>query len=164
MIHAALLLAAMSAMTLESTDFRSGGTIPQASMAVDCGGKNRTPALQWHDPPPGTKSFALIVHDPDAPIAGGFYHWVLYDIPETARGLASNQIGGATLGAASTQQAAYYGPCPPPGPAHHYIFTLYALDVAHIDTNTPLAASELERRIDGHVLATATLKAVAAQH
>jgi Raf kinase inhibitor-like YbhB/YbcL family protein len=156
------LVLALAVMQLESADFHSGGTIPAASMASDCGGKNQTPALRWSGAPATTKSFALIVHDPDAPLAGGFYHWVVYNIPAQAHELQHDAVpASAQLGVVSTGKAAYYGPCPPPGPAHHYVFQLYALDVAHVAADPPLSAQELQRRIDGHVLAKATLTGLA---
>ncbi|MBV8154884.1 MAG: YbhB/YbcL family Raf kinase inhibitor-like protein [Candidatus Eremiobacteraeota bacterium] len=159
---AAVLLAAVTAMTLESADFAPGGTIPVASMAADCGGRNRTPVLRWSNPPANAKSFALVMRDPDAPVAGGFYHWVLYDVPPAARAIGSGGVAGSRTGIATTGQAAYYGPCPPPGPAHHYIFTLYALDVVRVADDAPLTAAQLEKRIGGHVLARGTLTATAA--
>jgi Raf kinase inhibitor-like YbhB/YbcL family protein len=161
MIAALSLVVAVSGMQLSSSDFPAGGSIPRANMATDCGGKNLTPELHWSAAPAGTKSFALIVRDPDAPIAGGFYHWVVYNIPASATSLKA----GATLqdlGANTTGNAAYYGPCPPPGPAHHYIFTLYALDVPQVRADAPPSAAQLEQRMAGHVLARATLSAVAA--
>jgi len=156
------MVLAVATMTLESADFRAGGTIPRASMASDCGGGNFTPELHWSGVPAQVKSFALIVRDPDAPVAGGFFHWVLYDIPANARQVNPNAPpAGAKTGMASSGRAAYYGPCPPPGPAHHYVFTLYALDVAAIDAATPLTGSQLQQRIGDHALAQATLRGVA---
>lgn len=153
---------AVAAMALRSADFTPGGTIPRPAMATDCGGSNFTPELDWSGVPAKSKSFALIVRDPDAPVPGGFFHWVLYNIPGTARQLDPNAApAGTKTGKSSTGQAAYYGPCPPPGPAHHYIFTLYALDVASIDADTPLTASELVRRIGDHAIAKATLEGIA---
>jgi Raf kinase inhibitor-like YbhB/YbcL family protein len=131
-------------------------------MSGDCGGGNFTPELHWSGVPRGAKSFALIVRDPDAPMAGGFFHWVLYDIPASARELNPNAVpAGTKTGTSSTGRAAYYGPCPPPGPPHHYVFTLYALDVARLTADTPLTASQLEQRIGNHALAEATLRGVA---
>ena len=159
----AAVVLAVAAMTLESADFTAGGTIPRPSMSSDCGGGNFTPQLHWSGAPEKTKSFALIVRDPDAPAKGGFFHWVLYDIPAAARQLDPNALPpGTKTGEASTGQAAYYGPCPPPGPAHHYIFALYALDVSGIDADTPLTASQLLQRIGNHALAKATLEGIAA--
>ncbi len=157
MISAALFLA-LASMQLESSDFQPGGAIPVASMADGCGGSNRSPSLSWSGAPAQTKSFALIVHDPDAPMPGGFYHWVLYDIPATVHQLEHNVTpDGAVVGLVSTGNASYHGPCPPPGPAHHYVFELYALDIARLPADTPLQATDLQRRIAGHVLASATL-------
>lgn len=158
---ASIVLAAAT-MTLESADFTAGGTIPRASMSTDCGGGNFTPELHWSGAPRKTQSFALIVRDPDAPVAGGFYHWVLYDIPAAIRQLnPSATPAGTKTGTASTGRAAYYGPCPPPGPAHHYVFTLYALDVSRVTADTPLTATQLEQRIGDHTLAKATMRAIA---
>lgn len=152
-------LVAAAALILVSPDFRAGGTIPAALRAQACGGANRLPALRWSAPPPNTRSFAIVLHDPDAPVAGGFYHWVLYDIPATARS-TDGASGGGRSGIATTGQAAYFGPCPPPGPAHHYIFTLYALDVEKLAGGSP-TGPELQSRVRGHVLARATLEATA---
>ena len=148
-------------MNLHSADFPDGGRIAQAQMAGDCGGRNRPPQLAWSGVPGGVKSFALVVHDPDAPIAGGFYHWIVYNISPVTRQLGALPAR-AELGLASTGRAAYYGPCPPPGPAHHYVFTLYALDVASIG-GPPLTGPQLEAKVRSHVLARAVLEATAAR-
>jgi Raf kinase inhibitor-like YbhB/YbcL family protein len=155
-------LLAAAAMALASSDFPGGGAIPRALLSADCGGQNRMPALEWTNAPSASKSFALIERDPDAPIAGGFYHWVVYDVSPSARSLSRSSRAQGVAGRSSTGKAAYYGPCPPPGPAHHYVFTLYALDVAHVGGNAPLTGPQLEARLSGHVLAHATLEATAA--
>lgn len=158
---AGLAIAAL-AMTLESGDFKDGGTIPRPSMSTDCGGGNFTPELHWSGVPANTKSFALIVRDPDAPVTGGFDHWVLYDIPAKTRQLNPNALpAGTETGMASTGKPAYYGPCPPAGPPHHYAFKLYALDVARVNADTPLTASQLLQRIGDRTLAEATLHGIA---
>jgi Raf kinase inhibitor-like YbhB/YbcL family protein len=150
-------------MQLRSADFAAGGVIPQASMATDCGGQNRAPALAWSGVPKGAKSLALVVHDPDAPVPGGFYHWVVYNLPGDVRRLAAGaRLDADQLGATSLGKQGYYGPCPPPGPAHHYSFTLYALDFAHI-AGPALTGPALEARIQGHVLARAVLTATASR-
>ncbi|HTU83761.1 MAG TPA: YbhB/YbcL family Raf kinase inhibitor-like protein [Candidatus Acidoferrales bacterium] len=148
-------------MLLRSPSFPSGGAVPAALMAADCGGKNRTPALAWSGAPHGTKSFAVIMHDADAPIAGGFYHWVLYDVPGSVTRLSGGAAAPGRLGVASTGRAAYYGPCPPPGPAHHYTVTLLALDLARVSATAPLDAPQLLHAVAGHVLARATIAATA---
>jgi Raf kinase inhibitor-like YbhB/YbcL family protein len=156
---ASIVLAANGAMQLQSSDFPAGGVIPRLAMAADCGGENRSPQLAWHGAPNGAKSFALILYDSDAPIPGGFYHWVVYNLPATTQQLgadaklASDQLGETSLG-----KPGYYGPCPPPGPAHHYTFTLYALDLARISADVPLTAAQLEGRIAGHILARGVLR------
>ena len=162
MIGALTLAAATAALSLSSGDFIATGAMPAVLMAHDCGGDNHSPSLVWTGTPSGTKSFALLIVDPDAPIAGGFYHWVLYDIPATQTQLRGNAAQPAReVGIGSNGKAEYYGPCPPSGPAHHYIFTLYALDVEKLRGDAPLDAEKLLHRIQGHVLAKATLEATA---
>lgn len=160
---ASVVLAAAGTMQLRSNDFTAGGVIPRSFMAAECGGKNRSPQLSWSGTPPAVKSFALIVHDPDAPIPGGFYHWIVYNLPAPTRSLApAEKLAADQVGETSTGRAEYDGPCPPPGPEHHYVFTLYALDLAHIAPSAPLTASQLRDRIAGHVVARALLTATAA--
>jgi Raf kinase inhibitor-like YbhB/YbcL family protein len=159
------LVAAAATMQLRSSEFSAGEVIPPRDMATDCGGTNRSPQLSWSAAPSGTKSFALIVHDPDAPVAGGFYHWVVYNLAADALALpAGATLALDQLGKNSTGEANYYGPCPPPGPAHRYEFTVYALGLAHIDAPTPLSAAQLDERIAAHVLAHALLVATASRH
>jgi Raf kinase inhibitor-like YbhB/YbcL family protein len=113
-----------------------------------CTGQNVSPALVWSNVPAGTKSFALQVHDPDAPTGAGFWHWALYDIPPGVTSLAQGAANNAsTLPAgsyggntdffdtgATGGNGLYGGPCPPTGdPPHRYNFTLYALSVDHVD-------------------------------
>lgn len=153
-------LVATVALTLTSADFAASARIPVALMAKECGGSNRAPRLHWTNVPAGARSFALIERDPDAPIPGGFYHWVVYDIPAATRSLGGSREG--ETGTSSTGRAAYFGPCPPAGQAHHYVFTLYALDVAHAGGSAPLTGQQLEAFVLGHTLARATLVATAA--
>ena len=162
MIAGLLLAASTASFSLRSGDFVSGGALPRQLMASDCGGTNRSPSLAWSGEPAGTKSYAIVVHDADAPVSGGFYHWVLYDIPAGKHDLAGNAaVPPAELGVATTGHRAYYGPCPPPGPQHHYTFTIYALDIASVGRGDALTASELLARMAGHVLAKSTLRATA---
>jgi Raf kinase inhibitor-like YbhB/YbcL family protein len=157
--------AGAATMQLQSRDFSPGGAIPLRAMASDCGGENRSPALAWTGGPKGAKSFALVLHDADAPIAGGFYHWVVYNLPAGSHGLSSAaKLSADQLGSTSAGKPGYYGPCPPPGPVHHYTFTLYALDLARISSEGPLTAPELQRRIAGHILARAVLQGTETSH
>lgn len=150
--------AAVLAMQLHTTTFKPDATVPTSMVATDCGGENISPELDWKGAPAGTKSFALIVHDPDAPRPGGFYHWVFYDIPATTTHLAAGEaLSPKRSGVNGTGNTGYYGPCPPPGKVHHYNFTLYALDVPSLGETQALDARSLKARIAGHVLATASL-------
>ncbi|RWE14618.1 MAG: YbhB/YbcL family Raf kinase inhibitor-like protein [Mesorhizobium sp.] len=101
-----------------------------------CGGKSVSIALAWKDPPAGTKSYALTMFDPDANGGKGFWHWLVWNIPASAKGLAEgagSKSGkrmpkGAVSGDGGVGRSGYFGPCPPPGSGtHHYLFTLYAL-------------------------------------
>jgi len=141
---------------ITSPAFANGGPIPAD---YSCDGDDISPALRWTDPPAGTKSFALIMDDPDAP-RGTWIHWVIYNIPATARGLAGNLPTDALLsdgsqqGITSAGSTGYHGPCPPSG-THRYFFKLYALDI-------PLSLPKRNKEqvleaIEGHILARAEL-------
>jgi Raf kinase inhibitor-like YbhB/YbcL family protein len=124
---------------------------------LGCTGGNVSPALSWTAPPEGTKSFALMVHDPDAPTGGaGIWHWVIVNIPASARGIeqGAGTADGARLPAGSKQitndyaglnggTPAWGGPCPPKGAKPHaYVFTLYALGVEKIELPPAATASQ----------------------
>lgn len=153
-----MVAAVLVALQLLSSSFAPGRPLPawSAHGSPNCPGANRSPELHWTAPPHGTRSLALIVYDPDA--RGGWYHWVAYDLPPTVRHLSvAAAIPDADLGVTSFGERPYGGPCPPPGRTHHYRFTLYALDVASLGTDTPLDGPAVLARIRGHVLASATL-------
>jgi hypothetical protein len=137
--------------TLTSTSFKNGDTL---SSQYTCDGKDISPQLAWSGAPENTKSFALIVSDPDAP-AGTWYHWVLFNIPADTHELAENiqtLPTGTIVGTTSFKRNRYNGPCPPKGKPHHYIFTLYALDKA---LDLPSADAEMLLKVmKGHVLAS----------
>ncbi len=125
---------------LKSPDIAEGKKIDMKHVydSFGCTGGNVSPELIWTEPPPGTKSFAVVAHDPDAPTGGaGFWHWLVVDIPPAARGLkqgAGHSSGkhlppGAKHLETDFGEKAYGGPCPPPGKPHRYIFTVYALKV-----------------------------------
>jgi Raf kinase inhibitor-like YbhB/YbcL family protein len=146
------------AFELTSTAFASGATIPQKHT---CDGGNVSPPLAWTDPPSGTKAFALVCEDPDAP-AGTWVHWVLYDLPATARGVPEgvppepSLPDGSRQGRNDFKKMGYGGPCPPPGPPHRYFFRLYALD-APTGLQPGATRSELAKAIASHTRATAEL-------
>ena len=197
-------------MQLKSESFRDGAVIPgefcfavidpKSHVALS---KNRNPQLAWSDVPEGTKSFALICHDPDVPSKGddvnkegreipaslprvNFYHWLLWDIPAGTREIAAGSYSdGVTAHGKKGPEApggmrhginyytgwfagdrnmegnyfGYDGPCPPWNDSivHHYIFTLYALDVARLDVKGEPTAENLQAALKGHVLAEAKL-------
>ena len=111
--------------------FKIGTTAfaPEADMPVNytCDGANTSPMISWQGEPAGTKSFALIAEDPDAP-TGTVIHWVVYDIPATMHELPNVLPDGVHQGKNTMGKNAYSGPCPPPGKPHRYYFKLYALD------------------------------------
>ncbi|MBV9528707.1 YbhB/YbcL family Raf kinase inhibitor-like protein [Sphingomonas sp.] len=112
-------------LTLASDAFKDGQPIPQV---YSCDGANHSPALSWGEPPAGTKSFALVIDDPDAP-KGTFRHWGVYDIPASARGIAAGEHVGTEVNN-DKDAPGYTGPCPPKGNGiHHYHFKLFALGV-----------------------------------
>jgi len=143
---------------LQTKAFPQGGEIPSK---YTCSGENVSPALFWSGAPPATRSFALIVEDPDAP-SGTFTHWIVYDLPAGAHQLPQNVSqtddvsGGGRQGRNDFRRTGYGGPCPPPGKPHRYFFRLYALDSA---SNLPAGASrqEVESALRGHVIAQAEL-------
>jgi Raf kinase inhibitor-like YbhB/YbcL family protein len=146
--------------TFTSTAFKEGATIP---VKHTCDGADVSPPLVWSGAPPGTKAFALIADDPDAP-AGTWVHWVLYNLPGSAAGLTENvaktvtlpDLGGALQGRTDFRRPGYGGPCPPPGPAHRYFFKLYALD-APLKLEPGASKQDVEAAMKGHVLGTTQL-------
>jgi Raf kinase inhibitor-like YbhB/YbcL family protein len=148
-------------LELSSPAFANGGEIPAL---FTCEGKDRSPALIWSHVPRETASFVLIVDDPDAPDPRApkrtWVHWVLYDLPPSAIGLAEGVAtaalpAGTREGLNDWRRTGYGGPCPPIG-RHRYFFKLYALDTALGDLALPTKAA-VEKAMEGHVLATAEL-------
>ena len=143
---------------LNSPAFSSGSMIPAK---YTCDGAEVSPALSWNDPPASTKTFALIVDDPDAP-GGIWVHWVIYDIPANVRGLPEGVPksielqNGARQGWNDFRKIGYGGPCPPRGSNHRYSFRLYALD-RYAQLPASGSKSDLEREMKGHILAQAEL-------
>jgi Raf kinase inhibitor-like YbhB/YbcL family protein len=151
-------LEAPNSLTLFSSAFKDQGTIPDV---FTCRGKNISPALSWTNIPAGTLSLALTCIDPDAS-SGRWVHWVVYGIQPVMTELPEAQpgqdyiAGGAVQGRTDFGSNAYGGPCPPPGKAHRYVFTLYALD-SNPQLQPGLTLDELRAAIRGHVLAEARL-------
>lgn len=143
------------AITFSSSAFGYGQPIPAV---YTCKGRDISPPLEWSDLPAGTKSLALIMDDPDAPM-GTWVHWVIYNIPPTRNGLeeaipAQERLADGSLqGKNSWRRIGYGGPCPPSG-THRYYFRLYALDSTL--SLTPGASKEqVLAAMQGHILAQA---------
>jgi Raf kinase inhibitor-like YbhB/YbcL family protein len=138
----------LARISLTSDAFTDGQQIPAQ---FSCDGANRSPALKWGEPPQGTRSFALVIDDPDAP-SGTFRHWAAYDIPASARGIA----GGEKAGTEVTNDAGtvgYTGPCPPPGNGvHHYHFKLFALDVDRLNLAAGAKVADVAAAASAHAI------------
>ena len=145
-------------LELKTAAFASGGTIPTQ---FTCSGENISPSLTWTQPPSGTRSFVLIVDDPDAP-GGTWVHWVAYDLPAAARQLPEHVPAGEVISGGGKQGTndfpanGYGGPCPPPGKPHRYFFRLYALDTI-LALHVPARRPDVDSAMKGHVLAQAEL-------
>jgi len=147
--------------TIRSAAFPEHGAIPSK---YTCEGADLSPPLTWSNLPEGTQSLALVVEDPDVPDPKAptrtWVHWVLYDLPPTATGLAEAVPAtalppGTRQGQNDWKRTGYGGPCPPIG-RHRYIHTLYALDTVFPDLHEPTKAQLLEK-LRGHILGTAEL-------
>jgi len=123
-------------MKLKSEDFEDNNEIPSE---FTCDGRDVSPQLSWEDVPAETKSFTLSVADPDAPM-GTFIHWLVFDIPKEVNNIARGTVPGKQV-ENDFGKKDYGGPCPPSG-THRYIFTLYALDVEHLEDEA------VRRRVD----------------
>jgi Raf kinase inhibitor-like YbhB/YbcL family protein len=147
-------------MRLASTAFQHGGIIPAR---YTCEGEDISPELSWKDAPPGTQSFVLVMHDPDAPKPGGFTHWVLYDIPGSVNHIEENVPkqaivpGVALQGRNDAGEIGYMGPCPPSG-VHRYFVRLFALDTV-LQLKPGAIRQQVITAMQGHQLAEAELMA-----
>ncbi len=140
-------------LQVSSSSFSAGGAIPRR---FTCDGAGISPNLQWTSAPAGTKSFAVVMHDPDATV--DFTHWLAYNIEPNIHELAEGASPhtampqGFAEGINSFGRFGYGGPCPPAGKPHHYVFQIYALD-ARLDLPPGAARNQLETAIKQHVIA-----------
>lgn len=145
-------------LELKSTAFEEGESIPKKNT---CDGEGISPALSWSRVPEGTKSFALICDDPDAPM-GTWVHWIIYGIPSGMTQLPEAVpaekmvLDGVRQGITDSKRIGYGGPCPPRGTPHRYFFKLYALDT-ELDLDSGATKRQLLAAMEGHVLAQGQL-------
>jgi Raf kinase inhibitor-like YbhB/YbcL family protein len=146
--------------TLTSPDFKDGARMPVKSAGnnktnPNCVGENVSPAFSWANPPEGTKSYALLMFDPEGRPPGGVSHWVAYGIPVSVTGFAEGEVSKASdkyVGGTSTQNVGFYsGPCTPAVAPHHYTFTLMATDLEPSALQAGMTRDELFKALDGHV-------------
>jgi Raf kinase inhibitor-like YbhB/YbcL family protein len=153
--------------TLVSPDIGQGKTIAddQVFNSFGCKGKNLSPALFWSGAPAGTQSFAIMVHDPDAPTGSGFWHWVVYNIPAGTESIPAEagdvkkkgMPAGVVQGRTDFGTFGYGGPCPPPGKVHHYHFRIFALKVAKLEVPTDATAALIGFNVQANKIAEADL-------
>ena len=161
---------AAHAFTLTSPNISAGGKIADAQVfnGFGCQGGNLSPQLTWSGAPAGTRSFALLMYDPDAPTGSGWWHWILYNIPATATSLPAGAgdphknllPAGALQGRTDFGTPGYGGPCPPPGKAHHYHLWLYALKVERLDVPADATAAYIGFNVRAQALGRAQLMGV----
>ena len=151
---------AQGVFTLTSPSFKDGERLAVKNAGnnksnPNCVGENVSPALSWSNPPEGTKSFAILMFDPEGRPPGGVSHWVAYGIPTSVTGFAEGEVskpGDKYVGGSSLMKLPnYFGPCTPPGPPHHYTFTLMATDLEPTALAPGMTRDELIKALDGHV-------------
>jgi Raf kinase inhibitor-like YbhB/YbcL family protein len=155
---------------LASEDLPSGKPIAErfVANAFGCHGPNESPALKWSGAPAGTRSFAITMYDTYKPPVSGWWHWIVYDLPATTTSLphgagapgSSGLPSGAKQGLPDGEapEPHYYGPCPDQGdPPHHYVITVYALSVEHLDVPATATAAHIAYVIEGKTLARASI-------
>ena len=159
-----------AAITVTSPTLKANEVVPIDHTAD---GKNVSPALSWSGAPAGTKQFALVYDDPDVAFGNppqSFVHWVVYNIPATAKGLpgdlpmdavltAPADIAGTIQGLSGFKRTGYRGPAPPPGKPHHYTWTVYALD-AELKLDQGLNRNQLMEAMKGHIIGQGALVAI----
>jgi len=149
---------AQSAFTITSSSFKDGERLATKMAGnnkqnPNCVGDNVSPALSWANPPEGTKSYALMMFDPERRPPGGVSHWVAYGIPVSvtcfAEGEVSKQTDKYVGGKSLMGLPHYFGPCTPPGAPHHYTFTLIATDLEPTALQPGMTRDELIKALEG---------------
>lgn len=154
--------ACAAGLTVTSPDFKNGGTMPPQLVCERDKGGNHSPALSWSGEPAGTQSFAITMFDPDAPTGSGWWHWTAFNIPANVHSLpaGAGDAGstalppGAGQGRNDRGQSHYAGPCPPPGPAHHYQITVYAVKAPKLNLDAQSSGALVGFQLHFNTLAT----------
>jgi Raf kinase inhibitor-like YbhB/YbcL family protein len=150
---------AQAAFTLSSPGFKDGERLATKNAGnnksnPNCVGENISPAFSWTSPPEGTKSFALLMFDPEGRPPNGVSHFVAYGIPASVTGFAEGELSKPSdkfVGGESTMKMpTYFGPCTPPGSPHHYTFTLIATDLEPSALKAGMTRDELIKALEGH--------------
>ncbi|MCL2439128.1 MAG: YbhB/YbcL family Raf kinase inhibitor-like protein [Alphaproteobacteria bacterium] len=139
-----------SAMELKSSSFGDNEFIPVEYVDTHCAGENISPELRWSGAPKGTKSFALVMHDPDAPHEHGWYHWIVIDIPPSVAGIGRGAKFSPPARELANNSGArgYSGPCPPiNGGVHHYHFMVFALQAETVSFDEEMLPHEIAKLI-----------------
>lgn len=148
---------------LISPVLRNNETLPneQVYKGFGCSGGNKAPELSWVNSPIGTKSFAIICHDPDAPRENGWYHWLVVNIPSNVSSYKNKIPTGAIETMTDFNTTGYGGACPPIGHGkHRYNFTVYALDVEKLDVKKEDKPLEVQKKVLSHTIAKSTITAL----
>ena len=159
-----------AAFKLTSSDVAANGdmTLKQVYNGFGCTGQNVSPALMWTTPPAGTMSYAITVHDPDAPTGSGWWHWMVYDIPASVTSIPSGAgnagkpglPAGALQGMTDFGTKGWGGPCPPAGDkAHRYVFTVFALKVPKLDVPATATSALIGFNLNAMALGKASFTA-----
>jgi Raf kinase inhibitor-like YbhB/YbcL family protein len=159
-----------AAFELTSPDIAQGRRISEAQVfnGFGCAGQNVSPALAWKNAPAGTRSYAVMVHDPDAPTGSGWWHWIVYNIPASTMSLPANAgrpdssslPPGAAQGVTDFGSPGYGGPCPPPGKPHRYFFRLHALKIDRLEVPPGASAAFIGVQVNANTLAKTQIMAV----
>lgn len=143
------LLDAPTFMRIDSSVFHDGTPLQAAQT---CDGAGVRPPLLVSDVPEGTQSLAVVVEDPDAP-GGTFMHWIAWNLPPDTTSIRNDELpNSAVEGTNSAGTIGWFAPCPPSGNAHHYVFTVYALDTM-LTLPAGTSYERFARDVDGHILA-----------
>lgn len=162
--------AATGKFTVKSAQLPTQGLMAteQVFNSFGCTGENVSPAIEWSGAPEGTQSFAVTMYDPDAPTGSGWWHWTIYNIPASYKGLPkgfgkfkeTELADGIVQGRTDFGESGYGGPCPPAGDKpHRYIVTVYALKVSKLDVPASAPAAQVGFNTHFNALASAKLTA-----